>query len=95
MKKHMESINKLDMPALLKERASLKIDIFATRRGVINGEIQNTQASKSKRRELARVNTLIKMLSDSNNKAPEVADNEVVTKSKKAAPKTTAKESKK
>ena len=85
MKKHMENLLKLDNSALVKKRAELMKEIVENRRGVIGGEIQNTQVVKSKRKELARVNTLLNMLSNSD---------AVVVKAEKAVaakPKTTAK----
>lgn len=90
MKKHMEKLLKLDAVALAKEKATLTTDIIATRRGVINGEIQNTQVTKAKRRELARVNTLLNMLSNSDSEVKEVK-----AKAKKTADKPNPKESKK
>ncbi|MEK7472396.1 MAG: hypothetical protein AAB624_04090 [Patescibacteria group bacterium] len=65
MKKHMEPLLKLDAVALTKKRGVLTNEIVENRRGVINGEIQNTQVVKAKRRELARVNTMLNMLSNS------------------------------
>ena len=63
MKKHMETLSKLDSTALLKKQVTLMAEIIETRRGVINGEIQNTQVTKAKKRELARVNTVLSMQS--------------------------------
>ena len=85
MKKHMENLLKLDSSALAKKRAELMKEIVENRRGVIGGEIQNTQVVKSKRKELARVNTLLNMISNSDAVVVE-ADKAVATK-----PKTTAK----
>lgn len=88
MKKHMEKLLKLDATTLTKEKVTLTADIIATRRGVINGEIQNTQIVRAKRRELARVNTLLNMSSNSEPKVKEVKTE------KKPVAKPKAKESK-
>lgn len=93
MKKHMEKLLKLDAITLTKEKVSLTSDIIATRRGVINGEIQNTQIVRAKRRELARVNTMLNMLSNSEPKVKEI--NPPAGGEKKPASKPKAKESKK
>jgi ribosomal protein L29 len=65
MKKHMEKLLKLDNATLRKRSVELKAEIIESRRGVIGGEIQNTQVVKQKRRELARVNTLLNTSSNS------------------------------
>lgn len=65
MKKHMEPLLKLDSAALNKRRSTLSTEIVESHRGVINGELQNTQVMRHKRRELARVNTMLSMLSKS------------------------------
>ncbi len=89
MKKYMEALVKLDSTALAKKRGTLMIEVVESRRGIINGEIQNTQVTKAKRRELARVNTLLNMLSNSE---PVVKEAKAV---KKPSVKTTTKETKK
>jgi len=88
MKKHMETLVKLDSNALLKKQGTLMIEIVESRRGIINGEIQNTQVVRAKKRELARVNTLLNMLSNSET-------SKLISETKKLAVKAPAKESKK
>lgn len=81
MKKHMEHLLKLDSTALNKKRAELMTEIIETRRGMLGGEIQNTQVVKAKRRELARVNTMLNTSSNSK-EAKDVEAKTVVKKSK-------------
>lgn len=84
MKKHMEHLLKLDNSALTKKRIELMTEITESRRGIIGGEIQNTQVVKTKRKELARVNTLLNASSNS------VESTEIV-KAVKTKPKTATK----
>lgn len=70
MKKHMQDLLKMDTTALTKKRGILMTEIIETKRGIINGEIQNTQLAKIKRQELARVNTLLNTSSNLGNTNP-------------------------
>jgi len=59
MKKYMIDIEKLNITDLTKKAADLRVEISDLKRGLKTGDVQNTQAAKSRKKELARVLTLI------------------------------------
>ncbi len=59
MKKHMEGLLKLSSKELASRASELTKEISDLRRGIMTGEVENHQLAKIKRRELARVSTLL------------------------------------
>lgn len=77
MKKYMDSLTKLKAPELEKKATELRSDIEIARRSVMTGETTNHQTIKLKKRELARVNTLLAQAgSDEAEKPAKSADKE-------------------
>lgn len=87
MKKHMQALQKMKQDELVKKAAELRTEIADVRRGIKMGDVQNTQVAKQRRRELARIHTLLKN-PVTEAKAP------VAEVKKKAVAKTAAKEKK-
>lgn len=55
----MEDIRKLSTPELIERSTSLREDIVEMKRRIHMGEVQNTRNIRVKRRELARVLTVL------------------------------------
>lgn len=88
MKKHMKPLTTLKTEDLVKKSKELKTEIIDLRRGIKTGDVQNTQAAKLRRRELARIKTILSLPVKT-----EQSTNDSVEK-KKAASKTAVKENK-
>lgn len=86
MKKYIEKLAKMTKADLDKRSAELRTEIIDLKKGIKIGDVQNTQATKARRKELARVLTLL-----NNNQPAEKV--EPAPKVKKAA-KTATKENK-
>lgn len=86
MKKYIEKLAKMNKSDLEKRSAELRTEIIDLKKGVKIGDVQNTQATKARKKELARVLTLL------NNNQPE-EQVKPAPKAKKAA-KTATKENK-
>lgn len=76
MKKHMETLSKLKADELTKKAVELRADIEIMRRSVMTGETTNHQTIKQKRRELARVKTLLSSQTVEAEKPAKSADKE-------------------
>ena len=59
MKKYMDKLNTVKATDLQKQSIALRAEITDLRRGIKTGDVQNTQAVRAKRKELARVLTLL------------------------------------
>ncbi len=85
MKKHVETINKMSSSELQKKATELRLEIVELLRGIKTGDVQNLKAAHARKRELARVLTLLAQ--------PKIEEVKPVEKVKKAA-KTAVKENK-
>ena len=85
MKKHVETLNKMSTSELQKKAIELRVEIVDLLRGIKTGDVQNLKAAHVRKRELARVLTLLAR--------PKTEEVKPVEKVKKAV-KTAAKESK-
>lgn len=85
MKKYMTNIEKMNSTDLNKKAVDLRVEISDLKRGLKTGDVQNTQAVRLRKKELARVLTLIAK--------PKIEEPVKVEKVKKAA-KTATKEKK-
>jgi ribosomal protein L29 len=52
-------IRKLDTPELVKERGKLREEILELRRRLYSGEVQNVRILRTKRKDLARMETVM------------------------------------
>ncbi len=59
MKKTMEDIRKMSTDELIKATGEMKADIAEMKRRIYLGETQNVRAIRAKRRELARMLTVL------------------------------------
>ncbi len=59
VKNSMEEIRKMDTKQLIKKSAELKSEIAEMKRRIYMGETQNTRVVRVKRRELARMLTVL------------------------------------
>lgn len=85
MKKHVETLKKLNTADLQKKANELRVEIVDLQRGIKTGDVQNLKAAHARKRELARVLTLLA--------GPQTEEVKPVEKVKKAA-KTAVKEKK-
>lgn len=89
MNKHLEPLQKLSASELQKKAQEIRGEIADLRRGVVTGELSNNQIIRAKRRELARVLTLLTTASKA------VAVEAKTVEKKVSEPKATKKEEKK
>lgn len=82
MNKYIDKLAKLSAKDLQKKVVDLRSEITDLRRGIKTGDVQNTQAAKLHRKELARVFTLI-----ARPKVEEPAKEEIIKKAVKIATK--------
>ncbi len=59
MKTSMEDIRKMSTEQLIKQTTALKAEIAEMKRRIYMGETQNTRTVRTKRRELARMLTVL------------------------------------
>lgn len=85
MKKHVGTLNKMSSSELQKKATELRLEIVELLRGIKTGDVQNLKAAHARKRELARVLTLLAQ--------PKIEEVKPVEKVNKAA-KTAVKENK-